>query len=322
MPNPPLLMNAKIMPMIHEQLEAAFDVANAYDPATREAVIAEVGPRIEVVATGGHTYIVDRALIDRLPNLRLVSNFGVGYDGVDAAYCAQKGIIVTNTPDVLTEEVADTALGLLLMTVREMPQSEQYLRAGRWAKEGDYPLTKGSLRDRTFGMVGFGRIGQAITKRLEAFGVEVAYFARSKRDVPNTFYDNIVEMARDVDTLVVITPGGDGTKNLVNAAVMKALGPRGVIVNIARGSVVDETALKAALRTGTIHAAGLDVMWNEPNIDTDLMTIPNLVLLPHIGSASVWTRDRMGQLVVDNALAWKTRGRPISPVAETPFTGW
>jgi len=322
MPNPPLLMNAQIMPMIHRQLEAAFDVANAFDPATREQVIAEAGPRIEVVATGGHSNMVDRALIDRLPKLRIVSNFGVGYDGVDAAYCATKGIIVTNTPDVLTEEVADTALGLLLMTVRELPQSEQYLRAGRWAKEGDYPLTKGSLRDRKVGMVGFGRIGQAIAKRIEAFGVPVAYYARSKRDVPNAFYADLVAMARDVDTLVIITPGGAGTKNLVCAEVLKALGPSGVVVNIARGTVLDETALKAALRDGTIHAAGLDVMWGEPKIDPDLMTIPNLVLLPHVGSASVWTRDKMGQLVVDNALAWKTKSPPLTPVAETPFKGW
>ncbi|MEZ5843704.1 MAG: 2-hydroxyacid dehydrogenase [Hyphomicrobiaceae bacterium] len=322
MPNPPLLMNAQIMPMIHRQLEAAFDVANAFDPATREQVIAEAGPRVEVLATGGHHYMVDRALIDRLPKLRIVSNFGVGYDGVDAAYCASKGIVVTNTPDVLTEEVADTALGLLLMTVRELPQSEQYLRAGRWAKEGDYPLTKGSLRDRKVGMVGYGRIGQAIAKRIEAFGVPVSYFARSKRDVPNTFYSDLVTMARDVDTLVIITPGGAGTKNLVNAEVLKALGPRGVVINIARGTVVDETALKAALRDGTIHAAGLDVMWGEPKIDPDLMTIPNLVLLPHVGSASVWTRDKMGQLVVDNALSWKTKTPPLTPVPETPFKGW
>jgi lactate dehydrogenase-like 2-hydroxyacid dehydrogenase len=323
MSKPPLLMTGTMMPLISDQLHAAFDVVRFWEAPDRESCLATHGPRIEAVCTGGHTGVkCNEDLFARLPKLKVISNFGVGYDSVDVVAAGRRGIVVTNTPDVLNEEVADTAIGLLLMTVRELGMAEQYLRAGDWAKHGDYRLTS-SLRDRKIGMVGLGRIGKAITRRIEAFGMPIAYFGRRKQDGVNyPFYDDIVAMARDVDTLIVITPGGAATKNLINKAVLEALGPRGILINMARGSVVDETALIEALRNRTIHSAGLDVMWNEPTIDPTLMTLDNLVLLPHVGSASVFTRDGMGQLVVDNLLAYKNRVPPKTQVPETPFKSW
>jgi lactate dehydrogenase-like 2-hydroxyacid dehydrogenase len=214
-------------------------------------------------------------------------------------------------------------LGLLIMTVRELPQARDYLMAGRWAKEGDYRLTPLSLRGRKVGIVGLGRIGKAIAKRCEGFGLEVSYLGRNRQaNVPYTYYDDAITLATAVDTLICVTPGTAETRNLVNAAVLEALGPEGVLINISRGSVIDESALKAALRGGTIAAAGLDVMVGEPNIDPELMTFANLVLLPHVGSASQHTRNAMGQLTVDNLLALKNGEAPLTPVPETPFSSW
>ncbi|HUS95219.1 MAG TPA: 2-hydroxyacid dehydrogenase, partial [Hyphomicrobiaceae bacterium] len=266
---------------------------------------------------------INGAFMAQFPNLKVVSNFGVGYDTIDAKAAAKRGIIVTNTPEVLTEEVADTALGLLIMTVRELGRAEQYLRAGEWAKKGDYRLTPASLRDRKVGIVGLGRIGKAIARRCEAFGLPISYFGRTqKSDMPYPFYSDVTKMAADVDTMILVTPATPHTTNLINAGVLEALGSRGILINIARGAVVDETALIAALRARTIFAAGLDVMWNEPKINPELMTLDNAVLLPHVGSASVHTRDAMGQLVVDNLLAYKGRTPPPTPVVETAFNGW
>lgn len=324
MPKPDLLMTGPMMPIIADQLEAAFTVHNLAGVADRDALVAKVGPSIKAVCTGGHTGVkTDAALIGKLPALRIISNFGVGYDSIDVAAAAKRGIIVTNTPDVLTEEVADTALGLLIMTVRELSKAESWLRAGEWSRKGDYRLTPGSLRDRSIGMVGLGRIGRAIARRCEAFGLPISYFARRRQaDVSYRYYDSIVAMARDVDTLIVITPGGAATQNMINASVLEALGPRGVVVNLARGSVIDEPALIDALRKRTILAAGLDVYWKEPDLNPDLLTLDNAVLLPHVGSASVHTRDGMGQMVVDNLIAYLGGKPPVSPVAETPFKNW
>ncbi|MCL4766462.1 MAG: 2-hydroxyacid dehydrogenase [Hyphomicrobiaceae bacterium] len=316
-------MTGPMMPLIEEQLDRAFEVHRLHQAKDREALIAGVAGIIEAVCTGGHTGVkVDGALMARLPRLRIVGNFGVGYDSVDAAAAAARGIVVTNTPDVLTEEVADTTLGLLLMTVRELPQSEQWLRAGRWAKEGDYRLTAGSLRDRSIGILGMGRIGQAIARRCEAFGLPISYCTRRQVDVPYTYYPSPVELAKAVDTLIVITPGGGGTRNIIDAAVLAALGPRGVLINIARGTCVDEAALIEALEKCTILAAGLDVYCGEPDVDPRLLKLDNAVLLPHVGSASIPTRNKMGQLVVDNLAAYAARKPPVTPVPETPFKGW
>ncbi len=324
MSKPTLLSTGPMMPSMVEALEAAFDVHWMHKLPDVDTVLAEVGPKIEAVCTGAHTGVkTDRELMARLPRLKIIGNYGVGYDSIDLPEAGRRGVTVTNTPDVLTEEVADTAIGLLLNTVRELSKAEAWMRAGQWAAtQGEYRFTE-SLRDRSVGMIGYGRIGRAIGRRLDAFGVPISYFGRKpQKDVPVPFYDDLVAMAEDVDTLIAILPGGPATAKLVNADVLAALGPRGIFINMARGTVVDEAALKAALRSGTILAAGLDVFVGEPNIDADLLTIPNLTVLPHVGSGSVYTRSKMGQLVVDNLLAYKERKRPLTPVPETPFKGW
>jgi lactate dehydrogenase-like 2-hydroxyacid dehydrogenase len=207
------------------------------------------------------------------------------------------------------------------MTVRELSAAEQHLRAGRWQAEGPYRLSP-SLRDRTVGIVGLGRIGMAIARRLDAMKVPVVYHSRRPRaEAPYRHYDNLRAMASDVDVLLVIVPGGDATKHLVDASVLDALGPDGIFVNVGRGSVVDEPALVRALKNGVIRAAGLDVFADEPNVPAELIALPNAVLLPHVGSASVHTRHAMGQLVVDNLKSWFHEGRPLTPVPETPWTG-
>jgi lactate dehydrogenase-like 2-hydroxyacid dehydrogenase len=219
----------------------------------------------------------------------------------------------------MTEEVADLALGLLIATVRQLPQADRYLRARRWP-DAEFPFTT-TLRERTVGIVGLGRIGKAIAKRLEGFGLGIVYHGRSEQpDVPYRHYPNLVEMARAVDVLMVVIPGGDETKHLVDAEVLKALGPNGILINVARGTVVDERALIAALRDKTILTAGLDVFDDEPNVPPELIAMDHVVLLPHVGSASVHTRNAMGQLVVDNLVSWFEGKGPLTPVAETPWT--
>jgi lactate dehydrogenase-like 2-hydroxyacid dehydrogenase len=258
------------------------------------------------------------AVLSKYPNIEIISSFGVGYDHIDAKYAAEHNIIVTNTPDVLTEEVADVALGLFIATAREFIKADKYVRSGLWLTQG-YPLTVGSLRDRKVGMVGMGRIGQAIARRLDASLVPVVYHSRNPAaGIAYQHYPNLVEMAKAVDTLIVITPGGPSTANLVNAEVMQALGPRGIIVNVARGSVIDEPALIQALKSGTILAAGLDVFAQEPKVPDELKALQNVVLLPHVGSASVVTRNAMDQMVIDNLKLW-FGGKPVlTPIPETP----
>jgi lactate dehydrogenase-like 2-hydroxyacid dehydrogenase len=263
------------------------------------------------------------AMMACCPNLKIVSNFGVGYDSVDVPAAVRRGVVIANTPDVLTEEVADTALGLLLGTVREFYLAEKWLRDGRWAREGDYRLTPASLRDRSAGIVGLGRIGKAIARRLEAFGVPVSYYGRNRQaGVSYRYYADLAALARHVDTLIVVTPGGPETQNLIDAAVLGELGPRGILINISRGSVVDEAALIAALKARTILAAGLDVFQNEPRLNPAFLDLDNATLFPHLGSASRHTRDAMGQLVVDNLIAFVEGKPPRTPVPETPFKGW
>ncbi len=277
-----------------------------------------VAEKIRGMAVTYNTVRGDKATLTQFPKLEIVASFGVGYDHIDAAYAAEHNIMVTNTPDVLTEEVADIALGLLIATLREFVKADRYLRSGLWTTQ-QYPLSVGSLRDRKVGMVGMGRIGQAIGRRLEACRVPVVYHTRKPAEgVSYRHYPDLIEMAKAVDTLVLIVPGGPSTANMINAEVMKALGPRGVIINVARGSVVDEQALIAALKNGTILSAGLDVFANEPNVPDELKAMSNVVLLPHIGSASVVTRNAMDQLVVDNLKAWFAGKPPLTPVAETP----
>lgn len=298
---------------------APFAVHRLGEANDRNALIADVGPRVRALASSATSERIGADLLSKLPKLEIVSTFGVGYDHIDVGYAAANGITVTNTPQVLTEEVADTALGLLLCTVREFPQAERYLRAGRWLAK-PYPLTRATLRNRTVGMVGMGAIGQAIARRLDAMRVPVVYNSRRPAaGVSYRHYPKLLDMARDVDALMVITPGGVETRNLINADVLAALGPKGILINMARGSVVDEAALIKALHDKAIMSAGLDVYLNEPAVPPELIAMENVVLFPHLGSASVHTRTQMDQLVVDNLCAWAAGKPPLTPVPETPW---
>ena len=253
-----------------------------------------------------------------LPNLEIVANFGVGYDGVDAAFAGRNGIMVTNTPDVLTEEVADTTVGLLISTVRELSRAEAWLRDGNWAQKGNYRSSPLTLRGRSIGIFGLGRIGLAVARRLEAFGLPIAYHNRRPVEgVAYTYHATLKGLAEAVDTLVCIAPGGPSTEKAIDAGVLSALGGNGVLVNIGRGTTVDDEALARALHDGTIAAAGLDVFTEEPNVPQVLLEAPNTVLLPHIGSASVHTRRAMADLCVDNLVSWFSEARALTPVPET-----
>jgi len=312
-----ILLIGAAKPVILGGLEPSFVVHKLIEAKEPEAYLKDIAPRIRGIAIAYTSNKIDGAFMSRFPKLEIVSSFGVGYDHVDAKWAGGHGIIVTNTPEVLNEEVADTALGLLLCTLREFPQAERYLRAGKWVEKA-YPLTA-TLRGRTVGIVGMGRIGKAIGRRLDAFGVTVVYHSRNPQSgVAYKYYSKLIDMARDVDTLMVIVPGGAATKNLIDAEVLKALGPNGVLINMARGSVVDEPALIQALKDRTILSAGLDVFANEPRVPQELIDMDHIVLFPHLGSASAATRKAMDQLVVDNLKAWFSGKLPLTPVPETP----
>ncbi len=314
MSKPDILVIGSPMPYVMAHLSDRFAVhALPANPDDLTALAAVRG----IAMAGSHTK-VDGALMDRLPALEIVANFGVGYDSIDAVAAAARQIIVTNTPDVLTEEVADLALGLLLSTIRQLPQSDRYLRAGAWLNKS-YPLTT-TLRTRKVGIVGLGRIGKAVAHRLVAFGVPLAYHGRSRQaDIPYRYYPSLLDMAADVDTLVSVAPGGAATRHLIGAEVLRALGPDGIVVNIGRGSVIDENALVAALRDKVILSAGLDVFEDEPNVPAELIAMDHVVLLPHVGSGTFHTREGMGQLQVDNLVNWFDGKGPVTPVAETPW---
>ena len=311
-PNKPIVNNGFSDQFVLHRFETTHDL---------ERLTPDVAAKARGMAITYNTAHGDAKTLARFPKLEIVSSFGVGYDHVDTAYAREHNIMVTNTPDVLTEEVADVAMGLLIATLREFGKADRYLRSGLWQRE-QYPLSAGSLRDRTIGMVGMGRIGQAIARRLDASKVPVVYHSRNPvAGLSYRHYPDLTEMAKAVDTLMLIVPGGAGTTKMINADVMKALGPRGVIINVARGSVVDEQALIQALKSRTILAAGLDVFEREPHVPDELKALQNVVLLPHIGSGSVVTRNAMDQLVVDNLKAWFAGKPPLTPVPETPVKG-
>jgi lactate dehydrogenase-like 2-hydroxyacid dehydrogenase len=321
MKSPDVLMPAKGMDLIEEQLSARLPLHRLWLEPNPDLWLAEWGPRIRAIAmTGGHAP-VDEAYMRQFPKLEIISSFGVGYDNIDAKAAARRGIHVTNTPGVLDDEVADTTLGLVIMTVRQLPQAERYLRAGQWSAKGAYPLSP-SLRGRTVGILGLGRIGKAIATRLSAFGLDVVYHGRhAQADVPYRYYSSLVDMAKAVDILIVVAPGGPGTRHIINAEVLEALGPDGVLINVARGTLVDEKALIEALRNKTILAAGLDVFEKEPSVPQELIALANVVLLPHVGSASIRTRRAMAECVVSNLFAWADGKPPLTPVPETPWQG-
>jgi lactate dehydrogenase-like 2-hydroxyacid dehydrogenase len=314
-----VLMPIEGMALIGDQIAARLPLHRLWLEPNPDLWLAEWAPRIRAIALAGHAR-ADEAYMKRFPSLEIISSFGVGYDHIDAKAAARLGIIATNTPGVLDDEVADTALGLMIMTVRQLPQAERHLRAGNWPK-GAYPLTP-SLRGRTVGIVGLGRIGKAIATRVSGFGLDVVYHGRHPQaGVPYRYYASLVEMAKAADILIVVAPGGPSTRHIVNAEVLEALGPDGVLINVARGSLVDEKALIDALRARKILAAGLDVYENEPSVPAELVALPNAVLLPHVGSASVTTRQAMAECVVANLFAWSEGKPPVTPVPETPWPG-
>ena len=314
-----VLLIGAAKPVIVEGLAPKVNLHKLIEAKDQEKFLSDVGSRVRGIAIAYTSNRVDGPFLSRFPKLEIVASFGVGYDHIDAKWAGEHGIVVTNTPEVLNEEVADTALGLLLCTVREFPQAERYLRAGKWLEKA-YRLTPATLRDRIVGMVGMGRIGKAIGRRLDAFGVPVVYHSRNPQPgVGYKYYPKLVDMARDVDILMVIVPGGASTKNLIDMKVLEALGPNGILINRARGSVVDEPALIKALQNKTILSAGLDVFAKEPEVPAELIAMDNVVLFPHLGSGSVYTRRAMDQLVVDNILAWASGKPPLTPVPETPY---
>lgn len=312
---PLVLIPGRIHPRVRDRLSDRFDLLEIAD-ATAADVDAERLERVSGAAVSGR---FPASLIERLPKLEVIGSFGVGYDGVDVKAAAAAGVVVTNTPDVLNDEVADTSIALLLNTMRQFYFAERYLREGGWEKEGAFPLSPLSLKGRKIGLHGLGRIGMEIANRLLPFKVELAYHTRRPRtDVDFAYHGTLVGLAEAVDVLISIVPSTPETNGAINAEVLLALGPNGVLINVGRGSTVDEPALIAALQAGTIAAAGLDVFADEPRVPQALIDLPNVSLLPHVASASVPTRDAMADLVVDNIVSWFDTGRPLTPVAETP----
>jgi len=313
-----ILLLGKPLPELEAWLSPSFTLHRPVSEGDGFLELGDWAPEIRGIAVCSHVP-VKRDLMSRLPGLEIVSCCSVGYDYVDASWAGKHGITVTNTPGVLTEEVADTAIGLLLCTLRRFPQAERYLRDGKWLA-GSFPLTKSTLRESTVGIIGMGRIGQAIAKRLLGFGVSIAYHNPSpKPELSYPYYDHLVTMARDVDILMNCAPGGDGSRNMINEDVLQALGPQGTLINIGRGTSVDEKALINALEAGELMAAGLDVFWDEPHVPDRLLSFDNVVLFPHLGSATEYTRHAMYRLAADNLLAWGTGKAPMTPVAETPL---
>ena len=306
------------MPDVERALDARFTLHRLWQAPDRAAFLAQVGPAIAGLAVSSSGGPLGDDLLGHLPNLQIAASFGVGYDHVDLHAITARRLVVTNTPGVLTDEVADLTLGLLLATLRQIPAGDRHVRGGLWGQQ-PFPLSP-SLRGRTVGILGLGDIGLATARRLEGFGVEIAYHARHAKPVPYAYYESPVALAQAVDVLIVLTPGGDATRHLVGAAVLTALGPDGVLINVARGSVVDTEALIEALQNGTILSAGLDVVEHEPRVPQALIDMPQVVVLPHVGSASVRTRAAMSALVVDNLVSWFDTGKPLTPIAESqPF---
>lgn len=283
--------------------------------AERAEFLERDGRGVVAVVTSGRSG-VDAALMTALPNLGAVVNFGVGYDTTDVDAAAARGIGVSNTPDVLTDCVADTAVGLMIDAMRRFSAADRYVRAGTWPAGGNFPLTR-QVSNTRVGIIGLGRIGSAIAKRLSAFGCTISYHNRNEKpDSPYAYVGSPVELAGEVDVLIIAAAGGSGTRQLVDADVIAALGPNGYLINIARGSVVDEAALVDALTSGRLAGAGLDVFADEPNVPAPLLDLDNVVLLPHVGSGTVETRAAMERLTLDNLDEFLRSGRLVTPVLE------
>ena len=313
-----LLVGSGWAPDVDQLLEERF-VCHRLGRVAREeraAFLDQVGPQVRAVFTMG-TVGIDAALAARLPQLEIVAVHGVGVDAVVFDALAPRGIVVTNTPDVLTDDVADLAVGLLLAAARRLPQLDRHVRAGAWeSKDAKAPLRPSrSLRGKVAGIVGLGRIGQAVATRLESFGMTIRYFQRSTADSPYPRSASLPALAQESDFLILCAPGGAATRALIDGAVLDALGPEGTLVNIARGSLVDEAALVKALGEGRLGGAALDVFADEPRVPGALRELDNVILTPHVGSFTVETRSAMGRLAASNLIAY-FEGRPLP----TPVT--
>ncbi len=306
-----ILVPRPMMKSVHDALETAFTVHKLWEAEDAQARLAEVGPKIRGIAVHG---ACDAAMMGTCPNLEIVSSFGVGYDAVDVSHARAGNIRVCNTPDVLTDAVAEMAFALMISLAREVPQAERYLKAGRWKAEGDHPFTR-ELTGATVGVLGLGRIGKEFAARCQAFKMRVAYHGRNEQAyVPYQYYSDLEEMARDVDWLVCIAPGGPSTKGIISRQVLQALGPDGCLVSIGRGTSVDEAAMVEMLQSGALGGAALDVFEKEPHVPEVLFGLDNVVLSPHQGSATHKTRWAMGDLVVRNLKAHFDGEPLISPV--------
>lgn len=314
MSKPDVLAVARLHPFYRQALESRYTVHDRIHELDPQGFVA-LAPRIQGVAATGES-VVPRGLLSQLPQAKVVSVFGVGYDGVDVSAALEYGIPVTHTPDVLTDDVADLALALVLAVGRRLTEADPFVRAGRWP---DGPIALGrKVSGARMGIVGLGRIGKAIARRAQAFGMTIAYTARTEKpDSEYRYLPTARDLAAESDFLVVITPGGAGTRHLVNAEVLAALGPKGYLINVARGSVVDEQALIEALQSGTIAGAGLDVFANEPHVPQALCEMPQVVLTPHMASATTQTRQAMADLAFANMRA-ALEGQPL----QTPVPEW
>jgi hydroxypyruvate reductase len=309
-----ILVTAALPPFLYEPLRRDYGCHDLVAAADRQALLDSTGSRIRGLVQGGGT-ITGVPLLDALPKLEVISVFGVGYDGVPVEYCRARGIMVGHTPDVLTSDVADVAAGLVLMTARGFVQADRFVRAGAWLRGGPTLTTR--LGGKSAGILGLGRIGRAIARRLAAMDMIVSYSSRRPQaDVAWRYVPDLATLAAEVDFLIVACPGGAATRNLVDARVLAALGSKGTLINVARGSIVDEPALVDALQRGVIRGAGLDVFADEPNVPPALVAMENVVLLPHVGSATRETRQAMADLCRANLDAWFA-GKPLpAPIPE------
>lgn len=298
---PEVLMAAPLPDFLRQPLEAAYRVCDLANPSANVRAIVPLGGTV-----------LSTELLARFPKLEIISVMGVGYDGVPIPWCKERGIHVTNTPDVLTDDVADIAVALVLMTSRRLIESNRFLHDGKWLS-GAFPLAH-ALRGKVAGILGLGRIGKAIAQRLEAHGMKIAYHGRKPQNVPWSYFEDLKALAAESDFLIVACPGGPGTQKLVNTDVLASLGSEGTLINIARGSVVDEMALITALEQGTIRTAGLDVFEDEPRVPAALMNCERAVFLPHVGSATHETRHAMAGLVLENLAAHFAGRELITPV--------
>jgi lactate dehydrogenase-like 2-hydroxyacid dehydrogenase len=298
----------QFLPFVEELLDRSFNVHRVWHSVDREAAINSLRERATAVVSLGHT-IIGAPLFDQLPRAKIVSLMSVGYDGIDVAAARARGVAVTNTPDVLTDDVADLAIGLVIAASRQIVAGDRYVRAGRW-RNANMPLMQ-SLTGKTLGILGLGRIGKAVAQRAEALRMTVIYGIRpSKTPVRWKHCDSLIQLAQESDILVITIPGGTETQSLVSGEVLMALGPTGLLVNVARGSIVDEEALVEVLRSGRLGGAALDVFADEPNVPKALTDIERVVLQPHVGSATHQTRRKMASLMIENLLHHFS-GRPL-----------